>query len=269
MPSRPASHRAGGLACGSVDSAAATYGSRLRGIPSRSAWPSSTRKKIVWKLPATERLAPGRRVRHRGTPGVHVGRAACRTALDHLRRQVAGRAHHEAGLGQPGRVGHVRDAEVDDHRVPAVEHDVARLEVAVHHAGRVDGGQRLGKPLGQAVERRAAQRSHLAHHLLQRPAGDVPGDDVGRAAGHVGVDHLGDEPVPDPAHGLHLAGQALPGVRVAGHGRAEHLDRDPAPVRVRAKVDNAHTALADLRRPGGRGRSCAGANPVRAIVLSG
>ena len=51
MPSCPASHRALGLACGSVDSAAVTNGSSRGGIPAMSGFPSSTRKKIVWKVP--------------------------------------------------------------------------------------------------------------------------------------------------------------------------------------------------------------------------
>ena len=48
MPSWPASHRALGRDCGSVDSAAVTNGSSCGGIPATSGFPSSTRKKIVW-----------------------------------------------------------------------------------------------------------------------------------------------------------------------------------------------------------------------------
>ena len=41
-------------------------------------------------------------------------------ALDQLGGEVARRAHHQAGHGEPDVVGDVGDAEVDDHRV-AVE----------------------------------------------------------------------------------------------------------------------------------------------------
>ena len=48
---RSASHLAGGRARGSVASAATTSGSRAAGTPVSSAFPCSTRKKIVWKVP--------------------------------------------------------------------------------------------------------------------------------------------------------------------------------------------------------------------------
>ena len=84
------------------------------------------------------------------------------------------------------------------------------------------------------------------HRVLERPARHVPGHDVRRGALHVGVEHLGDVAVPDPAHGLNLAGESLPGAWVAGHGRPENLDGDPALLPVGAKVDNTHAPLADL-----------------------
>jgi len=53
-------------------------------------------------------------------------------------------------------------------------------------------------------------------------------------------------PVPDPAHGLDLAGQPQPGVGVARDRGSEHLDGDRAVLRVAGEVDHAHAALADL-----------------------
>jgi hypothetical protein len=140
----------------------------------------------------------------------------------------------------------MRDAKVDDNRLPVLQHDVRRLEVTVDDPGRVDGLQRLGQAEGQPVERRAAQRAGLADRRVQRPPGHVSGHDVRRGAADIGVKNLRHVPAPDPAHGLDLARQALPGVRVSGHRGAEDLDRDRAVIRVPGKVDNTHTALADL-----------------------
>src|SRR5690606_35875953 len=68
----------------------------------------------------------------------------------------------------------------------------------------------------------------------------------GQLGAGVGVDHLGDVAAVHPPHRLHLAGQAGAGDVVAGHLRAQHLDRDQAVLpRVVALVDHAHTALAD------------------------
>ena len=122
--------------------------------------------------------AAGGGVGHRGAPGVHVGRPAGRPALDDLGREIARGAHHQSGLGEPGGVGQVRDAEVDHDRLPVVEQHVARLEVAVHHPGRVDGGERLGQPARQLQQRPAAERAALPDRLVQRRAGHVPGHDV-------------------------------------------------------------------------------------------
>ena len=114
-------------------------------------------------------------------------------ALDDLGREVARGAHHQAGLGQPGGVRDVRDAEVDDHRLPVVEHDVARLEVAVHHPGRVDGGERLGQPLGERCRApcRAAGRPGAPCPRASRP-GTYLVTMYGDGPLHVGVEHLGD-----------------------------------------------------------------------------
>ena len=109
-----------------------------------------------------ERRPPGRGEGHGGPPGVHVRERRAALPLDDLRRQVAGRAHEHAGHGQPGRVQGLGDAEVDHHRVAVHQHHVARLEVAVHHARRVDRGQGVREPGGQPDQPGPAQRALLA-----------------------------------------------------------------------------------------------------------
>ena len=117
--------------------------------------------------PAVRRPAGGGEG-HGGAPGVHVGRPAARLALDDLGREVAGGAHHHAGLGEPGGVGDMRDAEVDHDRLAVVEHHVARLEVAVHYPGAWMAASACGQPAGQPLERQAAAAGRL--RAPRRPA---------------------------------------------------------------------------------------------------
>ncbi len=192
---------------------------------------------------AAERQAAGGRERHRRAPGVNVRGGTARLTLDHLGGQVPRRAHDQAGLGQPGGVAGLRDAEVD-HDGPVVgEHHVARLEVAVDHARRVDRGQRLGDPRRQPAQPQAGQRAAAAHHLVQGGPGHVPGDDVGVLAGDVRVEDLGDVRAADPAHGLHLAGQPPARVGALGPGRVQHLDRHRAALRIMGEVNYPHAAF--------------------------
>jgi hypothetical protein len=174
---------------------------------------------------------------------VHVGGGTARLSLDDLGRQVTGRAHDQPGLGQPGGVAGLGDAEVDHDRAILREHHVARLQVAVHHARGVDRGQRLRRPVGEPAQAGAGQRAAVAHHLIQRGPGHVPRHDVGKLAGHVGVEDLGDVRAADPAHGLDLATQAAAGVRVLGAQRMQHLDGDQPVLRIAGEVNHPHAAF--------------------------
>ncbi len=191
---------------------------------------------------AAERHPAGRRERHRRAPAVHVGRGGAWGALDHLGREVAGGAHDQPGLGQPGRVARLGDAEVDHDRPIVGEHHVTRLQVPVHHARRVDRGQCLRRPVGEPAQARAGHRAAAAQHLLQRGPGHELRDDIGILPGHVGVEDLGHVRAADPPHGLHLAGQAAAGVRALLAELVQHLDRDQAPLRVTGEVDHPHAA---------------------------
>ena len=156
---------------------------------------------------------------HRRPPGVHVRRLAGLLALDDLRSKVAGSAHEHPGLGNPGRVRRVRDAEVDHDRLAAGQHDVPGLQVPVHDACRVHGRQGGGEPAAHRGQLLAAQRAVLGDDLLERPAPHVPGDDVGRVAGHVGIDDFGHERAAYPPH------QSRP----RGPGGAGRSGRRPPP----------------------------------------
>ena len=90
-------------------------------------------------------------------------------AADPLGRGEAGRADHHADLGIAGIPGERRDAEVGEHGLAVVgDQDVARLDVAVQHAGRVGAGQRAdqaGAELGCLPGR---QRAVLGDDPVQR-----------------------------------------------------------------------------------------------------
>ena len=212
--------------------------------------------------PGAERRTAGGGERHRGSPRMHIRGGPARLPLDHLGREVAGRAHEHAGLGEPGGVGNLGYPEVDHDRLAIGDHDVARLEIAVHHASRVHRGQGQGQSRGQPGQLRASQRALLADHVLERLAAHIPGHDVRRIAGHVRVEHLGDERAAHPPHGLDLAGQPPPRIRIRCYRRPQRLDSDPALLLVGSQVDHAHAALAEPLQQAVR------PEPFRRVVLS-
>ncbi len=89
-----------------------------------------------------ERLAPGEHLVPHDTERVDVARAGRRPAEGLLGSEVVRRAEHLTGAGVPGAVDGAGDAEVGE-LDPALgrEQDVGRLDVAVHDAGGVRGGQ--------------------------------------------------------------------------------------------------------------------------------
>ena len=139
-----------------------------------------------------ERGAPGRGERHGGGPGVHVGRLPGRLVREQLWRAVAGGAEEGPGLGDPGRVDHLGDTEVDQHGPPLGEQHVRRLDVPVHDAGRVDDRERGGEPLGEPDELRFRERAAPPHRLEEGLPLDVLHHQVRPVAREVGVEHLGD-----------------------------------------------------------------------------
>ena len=173
----------------------------------------------------------------------------------------AGRADGDAGPGQAGRVQRLGDAEVDDLRPGRGEQHVGGLEVAVHDAGRVDRGQRLRQPGGQAVQHLGVERAAFGHVLGQRGAVGVLGDQERLRRLGVGLDD------PDRAHALdpgqrgHLAAEPGTELRVVGQFGAQDLDRDRVAVLGLGQVDDAHPARAQP------GRQAVPADPRRVCLL--
>ena len=99
---------------------------------------------------------------------MHVDLGARLVALDDLGGEVAGGADEHAGLGEPGGVDGLRDAEVDEDRLAVQDQHVAGLEVAVDHPDGVHGGERRRHPMGDPSSAGSAMRAVLLDDLVQR-----------------------------------------------------------------------------------------------------
>ena len=170
--------------------------------------------------------------------------------LDHLRRQVGGRAEQHVGGGQRGLRGGLGQSEVGDlHAAAVVEQDVLRLDVAVHHADAVRGGQAVQR-LGQDAQRLAHREGALRVHLMtQVHAVDVLHDQIVQPVVLAGVVHLHDVGVGDGRGGLGLAPEpfdellAVGALRQLGmHDLDGHRAIQPL---VRGLVDRGHAAFGD------------------------
>ena len=207
---------------------------------------------------ADERRPAGEQLVEQAAGGVDVAAGVDLLAAGLLGREVLRGADHGGGLGHRGAgVGHrAGDAEVHHlHVAGAGEHDVGRLDVAVHDALLVAVGQRGEHAVGDLHRALGHQPVAGGEQLAQRRALDVLHHDVGhRVAVELvlaGVVDGDDRRVVQRGGGLGLA--AEPGLerRVAGQVRAQHLDGDGASQPgVMAEVDLGHAPaseqLADL-----------------------
>ena len=169
-----------------------------------------------------------------------------------LRCHVRRRAERDAFAGERRILARVadrlRDAEVHDDRMPAGEHDVVRLDVAMDDAVRVRVGERLGDLRGEAQRLRRSAAGRRAQPVAQRFAGDDRHDVVQQlaVAGDAGVEERQDVRVIQSRRDADLAQEALAGDRACEVG-LEHLDGDVAIVlEVVREVDGRHAAAAEL-----------------------
>jgi hypothetical protein len=173
-----------------------------------------------------------------------------------LRREVRGRAHHHAHLGEARAllgVGDARDAEVENlgHfaavAAPA-DHDVRRLQVAVHDAARVRFLEALGHLEDQVDRAHRTQRSGAREHVVQRGALDeLHRQKRLTVAGLSEVEDAHDVRALELADQLGLALEARPHVRIVGEHPAQELQRDGAlQVDVRGPVDVAHATRGEV-----------------------
>ena len=113
---------------------------------------------IAIAVSALERQLPGEQSVEHDANRVEIGSAVDLAAEDLLGRHVRGRAHHVAALREVLGAQHARDPEVHDLDDPHLgDHQVGRLQVAVHDAGAVRVRERV-----EDLHRRGAQPAAAA-----------------------------------------------------------------------------------------------------------
>jgi hypothetical protein len=152
------------------------------------------------------------------------------------------------------------DAEVEQlHGSRLAEHHVVWLEVAVDHAGRVGGGERLGDAARDGDGFRHGQRP-IAEPRSQRAPRDELHHDVQPIGALADLVHRRDPGVRDGRSRARLAQEALAARRIRGDLARQHLQRDaPAQPLVFCLVDDAHAAASELAQD---------AKPLDALVGS-
>ena len=197
------------------------------------------------RRPVERQLAGEDLVEH-DAAGVEVGAGVGLLPLEHLRGEVLGGAHDEAGLGL--RRGEPLDgtgnAEVHELGVAGgLQDHVLGLDVAVQHAHGMGGAETRAELLGQAQARRIGQPARLVQHVAQGHAADVLHGDVGHAVDLAEVVGAQDVGMGDLARQLDLALQAVELVAVPPQLPPQHLEgHEVVELPVAGLVDDAHAA---------------------------
>ena len=161
------------------------------------------------------------------------------------------RADDRAGDRASARVDRSRDAEVHDHGVAVlIDHDVGRLQVPVHDAGLVRGGEAGGHLSRDSQRARHREPALAPEDRRQVVALDVGHRDVLDALDLAEVVYADDVLVRDLAGEQQLALEAalqLGGrLRLRDGFRSDHLERDrDAQLLVPRLVHRAHPARAE------------------------
>ena len=138
------------------------------------------------------------------------------------------------------------DAEVRDQRVPLVQQDVLRLDVAVDHVVAVGVVERIGHLRGDADRLLDRQRLLGDEPVPQRLSGHDRHDEIEEAVGLPRVVERQDVRVVEGGGQPDFAQEAVPAQRLR-EIVAEHLDRHLAVVlEVAREVHRGHAALAEL-----------------------
>ncbi len=197
---------------------------------------------IVERQPADEQLVPDH------TGGVEIRPGADVLGQRLLRRHV-GRRPHRAARGREVRgrrlVERLRDAEVGDlDRAVRGDHDVLRLQVAVHDAARLG----VRQPREDALEHPGDLRQRqVRDERPQRPALDVLHRDVRGALVLEEVVDGDDVRMAERAGDTRLADETLGESGVGGVKRRQLLQGDDAvEVGLPGEIDDCHPAAADL-----------------------
>jgi len=196
-----------------------------------------------------EGMAAGEHLEQYDAEREQIGARIGREAEHLLGRHVLGRAERGAGL-RHARRRHVRHAEVGELGAPVrVQHDVRRLDVAMHDREALRVVERVGHLRHQLRGRRVRQALAFLEDLLQRAALEQLHRDVGDALVHADVVDGDDVGVVEAAGRARLAQEALAHLvhdvgRQVGQQRLDgHLALDE---RVDRPVHGAHRAAPEL-----------------------
>ncbi len=198
---------------------------------------------------AGERLAAGEQLEEHHPRRVHV-RARARAVAGHLLgRQVGDGPDEQARPGVRG--GRLRPGQAEvRHLQPAVggQQDVLRLDVAVHDAGRVRGGQAVEHAGHDVQRRRRGEPAAFAEHLLERAPGHVFHGQVQKRPVGALVEDRDHVLVRQPRDRLGLADEPADELLVPGqlgvHDLERHLAVQPG---VHGQVDGGHPAVRNAR----------------------
>ena len=199
---------------------------------------------------AFERTFAGQQLVEQDTGGINIGPRIDHLSHDLFRGHVSGRAQHGARLRHRGAFDS-GDTEIGDFSLAlAREHDVGRLDIAMHHAAVVaefQARQQIAHDLhgigdGEAVP--------LVHQSLQWRAVDVFHHDVRDIAGFAVIEHPDDIGMGQAAGGLCFsaeAGQRLFGFGIGCVRQIDGLDRNASfDDGVPALIDRSHCAAPKL-----------------------
>jgi len=209
---------------------------RERGPDRRAVQRRHSREHLVEDAPQAEDVAPAV---HQVVParlfGAHVLR----------------RSHDHSDVGEPTVLARLpvhseRHAEVGEQRVPVLEQDVLRLDVAVHHAARVGEGERVRHLAGDTQRLLDRQPTDAGHPLAERLALDEWHDVVGHAVGDSGVVHRKDAGMLERSGEAYLAQEAILAELRTGAG-PEDLDGDRTSMAaIHRAIDDGHGAFPRL-----------------------
>ena len=223
-----------------------------RDIGIRLAWRGSlrlnSRDDLRDRRVAFERRFAGEKLVENHAERVEVRLGVRGLTFDLLGGDVIGGSHHLARARHRRRVGGASDAEVHDPDDPAaVDHDVLRLEVPVHHALAVGFGEAAQHLLHERQRLGDGDFFFLVQHLAQvRPFDELHGEEL-RPLELAEVVDADDVLVGDFAREDQLLLEALENFAARALLGADRLERHrPVELEIERFVDAAHAAFAEF-----------------------
>jgi hypothetical protein len=194
------------------------------------------------------RRGPGNELVDDAAQGVEVAAMVEWVAECLLGTHVQRRAYLEAAGSQsrPDGVKSSRDAEIRHQRVTAGEHDVLRLDVAVHDTFAVGIVQRLGDLASELYSLFDRETFVTLQPLAERLPDDAGHDIVIEPVGFPRIEQRQDHRVLELSGDVYFLEESLRGERL-GYSRLEHLDGHvPIVSEIVRQVDRSHATGTEL-----------------------